>query len=86
MGRGWLDRFHKQDSAGADHAKEHLNKVMEAPGCVEQGKGQRGDCGRLEGPGKNVEGTWEEGKGAGYISTHPEIFAILVKSKAIPAS
>lgn len=34
---------------------------------------RRGDCGGLEGPGKNLEGTWGEGKG-GRIFINLSIF------------
>lgn len=40
--REWVDRSQKQSSSGPDHTKEHLNRVLETPGCAKQGEEAEG--------------------------------------------
>lgn len=56
---------------------------MEAPDCA-PGRGEIVEVLRVL--GRFWKGLGERVRGEGYLSTHSEIFAILVKSKAIPVS
>lgn len=64
-----------------------MNKVLEASGCAEQGEGGGGEIVEvLRVLGRVWKGLGGMVRGAGYIPTHSELFAILIKIKSIPAS